>query len=82
MLFSSIKEINTLISKGMSNLYYWKKLTFSKLQFFWKENLKKWTSFEEQKGTIYIPGNVYFAVITNPCLQFLLICFCQEIKGF
>ena len=30
MLFSSIKQINRLISKGMSYIYYWKKLTFSK----------------------------------------------------
>ena len=29
MFFS--KEINRLISKGMSNIYYWEKLTFSKL---------------------------------------------------
>ena len=33
MFFSSIKEINRLISKGMSNIYYWEKLTFSKLRF-------------------------------------------------
>ena len=26
-----VKEINRLISKGMSNIYYWEKLTFSKL---------------------------------------------------
>ena len=49
MFFSSIKEINSLISKGMSNIYYWEKLTFSKLRFSWKENFKKCTSFEEQK---------------------------------
>ena len=29
MFFS--KEINRLISKGMSNIYYWEKLTFWKL---------------------------------------------------
>ena len=46
---SSIKEINRLISKGMSSIYYWEKLGFSKLQFSQKENLKKCTSFEEQK---------------------------------
>ena len=47
----SIKEINRLIiSKGMSSISYWEKLTFSKLQFSWKENLKKCTSFEEQKS--------------------------------
>ena len=47
----SIKEINKLIiSKGMSNISYWEKLTFSKLQFSSKENSKKCTSFEEQKS--------------------------------
>ena len=25
------KEINRLISKGMSDIYYWEKMTFSKL---------------------------------------------------
>ena len=38
----------------MSNKYYWEKLMFSKLVgkenfLSWKENLKKYTSFEEQK---------------------------------
>ena len=51
--------------------------------------MKKCTSFEEQKGTRYIRGNVYFGIIvfsclssTKPCLRFLLICFAREIKGF
>ena len=51
--------------------------------------MKKCTSFEEQKGTRYIPGNVYFGIIvfsclspTKRCLRFLLISFAQEIKGF
>ena len=46
--------------------------------------LKKCTSFEEQKGTRYIWGKVYFGIIvftclssTKPCLRFLLICFCS-----
>ena len=63
--------------------------TFSKLQFYREENLKKCTTFEEQKGTRYIRGNVYFGIIvfsclssTKPCLRFLLICFAREIKGF
>ena len=67
---------------------FWK-LTFSKLRFYWKENLKTCTTFEEQKGTKYIRGNVYFGIIvfsclssTKPCLRFLLICFDREIKGF
>ena len=49
----------------------------------------KCTSFEEQKGTQYIWGNIYFGIIvfnclspTKPCLRFLLICFAQNIKGF
>ena len=51
--------------------------------------MKKCTSFEEQKGTRYIRGNVYFSIIvfsclssTKQCLKFLLICFAREIKGF
>ena len=86
---TSIKEINRLIWKGMSNIYYWEKLTFSKLRFSRKENLKKCTNFEEQKGTRYIRGNVYIGIIvfsclssTKPCLRFLLNCFVREIKGF
>ena len=73
----------------MSNIYYWEKLTFSKLRFSRKENLKKCTNFEEQKGTRYIRGNVYFGITvfsclssTKPCLRFLLNCFVQEIKRF
>ena len=31
-------------------------MTFSKLRFSQKENLKKCTNFEEQKGTRYIRG--------------------------
>ena len=45
--------------------------------------------FEEQKGTRYMRGNVYFGIIvfsclssTKPCLRFLLIFFDREIKGF
>ena len=51
--------------------------------------MKKCTSFEEQKCTRYIRGNVYFGIIvfsclssTKPCLRFLLNCFVREIKGF
>ena len=85
----SIKEISRLIWKGMSNVYFWKKLTFSKLRFSRKENLKKCTNFEEQKGTRYIRGNVYISInvftcfsSTKSCLRFLLICFAWEVKGF
>ena len=76
---TSIKEINRLIWKGMSNIYYWEKLTFSKLRLSRKENLMKFTNFEEQKGARYIWGNVYICIIiftcfssTEPCLKFLL----------
>ena len=65
---------------------------FSKLiekEYLRKENLKKCTSFEEQKGTRYIWENVYFGIIifsclssTKLCLRFLLNCFVREIKGF
>ena len=61
---------------------------FSKLSFSWEENLKKCTSFEEQKGLRYIPGNFHFGIIfsclssTKPSFKFLLIWFAWEIKGF
>ena len=32
---------------------------------FRKENLKKCTIFEEQKGTRYIRGNVYFGILSS-----------------
>ena len=45
MLLSLIKEINSLISKEMSNIYYWEKLTFSKpLFWFFSES-----TFEEKR---------------------------------
>ena len=85
----SIKEINRLIWKGMSNIYYWEKLTFSKLLFSRNQNLKKCTNFEGQKCTRYIRGNVYISIIvfsclssTKPCLTFLLNFFARKIKGF
>ena len=77
------------------NIYCWEKLTFSKLfgkvnlSESLKENLKKCTRFEEQKGARYIWGNVYFGIIifscpasTKPCPRFLLSCLVLEIKGF
>ena len=60
MFFSLIEEINRLISKGMSNIHYWEKLTFSKVRFSRKENLKKCTSFEKQKGAGYIREKALF----------------------
>ena len=64
LLFDTL--INRLIWKGMSNIYYWKKLTFSKPRFPRKENLQKSTNFEEQEGTRCIRGNVLY---WNYCLQ-------------
>ena len=43
------------------------------------------TSFEEQKGTRYIPEKVYFGIIIFSCLsptKFILNCFVREIKIF
>ena len=92
MFFSSVKEINRLISKGMSNIYYWEKLTFSNLvgkENFSEKSLKKCASFEAQKDTRYIRGYVYFAInvfncllSTKSCIKLILICFAQEIRGF
>ena len=51
--------------------------------------MKKCTSFEGEKGTRHIQGNVCFGIIvfiflssSKPCLGFLLICFAREIKCF
>ena len=59
------------------------------LRFSWKEDLKKWTKFEEQKGTRYNRGNVYICLIifsclssAKPCFRFLLNYSVREIKGF
>ena len=38
---SSIKEINRIIWKGLSNIYYWEKLSFWNFQFSPKDNFKK-----------------------------------------
>ena len=88
-MFFYLMFLIDVLSKGMSNIYYWEKLTFSNLRFSRKENLKKGTRFKEQKGPRYIQGNVYFGIIvfsclayTNQCLRILLICFTREKKGF
>ena len=73
MFFSSIKEINRLISKGMSNIYYWEKLTFSNLWFSLKENLKKCTSFEEKKGLRYIFGETFILALSSSAVFHLQI---------
>ena len=55
----------------MPNIYYWEKLTFSKLRFPYKENLKKYTSFDEQKSKMYICVNFILALLLSAvfCLQ-------------
>ena len=83
MFFSSIKEINRYVKHLLL------RKTDVLLWFYRKENLKTCTTFEEQKGTKYIRGNVYFGTVvficlssTKKCLRFLLICLDREIKGF
>ena len=86
-VFSSIKEINRLISKGIQTFTIeknWRSQIFSP-----KENLKKCASFEEPKSTTYNQGTVYFVIMlfsclssTNLCLRFLLIGFARKIIGF
>ena len=90
MFFSSVKEMNRLISKGMLNIYYWQKPTSQNFDFLRKKmHWKETTSFEEQKDKRLIQGNIYFGIIVfgrlsfkKPCLRFPSICFVQEIKGF
>ena len=54
MFFNSVKEINRLrkkiLSKGMSNIYYWEKLTYSNFGF------SKCSSLKEKEDIL---GNVY-----------------------
>ena len=63
------------------NIYYWEKLTFSKpvgKVHFSERNLKKCTSFEEQKSTRYIWKNLYlplsFVYKTVTQISFKLFC--------
>ena len=89
-----VKEINRLISKGMSNIYYWEKLTFSKLagkEHFSKRNFEemhllwigkryKWRS---GKDLFYFSITVFSCFLsTNLCLRFLFIGFSQEVNDF
>ena len=62
---SSIKEINRLIWKGMSNIYYWEKLTFSKLRFSRKENLKKCTTLKSKKVQGIFGGTFILALSSS-----------------
>ena len=74
------------------NIYYWEKLTFSKLV--GKVNFSE-RKFEEMhqlwraKRHKAYSGKRFFGIMvfsclssTKPCLRFLLICFVREIKGF
>ena len=78
MIFSSIKEINRYVKHLLL-----RKTEVRKTLILSEENLKKCTTFEEQKGTRYIRGNVYFGIIvfsclssTKPGLRFILM-FCS-----
>ena len=67
-----------------------KKLTFSNIWYSRRENLKKCTSFGEQKKVQGIFGGIYLQLplvfscfsSTKQCLRFHLIGFAWEIKGF
>ena len=83
---SLIKAINRSVKHL---LYYYEKLTFTKLLFKREKNLKKCTTFEEQKGASYIRVNLCFGIIvfgclssTKKCFRFLLIYFDRDIEGF
>ena len=69
LLLLVAETINTLIWKGMSNIYYWEKLTFSKLQFSRKENLKKCANFGEQNGTSIFQGTFILVLLSSPLLR-------------
>ena len=53
MFFSSFIGMNRLISKGMSNLYYWERLTFSKLLFCKFQNLSPGQFLESSNSCRY-----------------------------
>ena len=87
MFFSSIKERNRLISKRISNIYYWETLTFSKLVE--KENLSErliWRNalaLESKKvqskfGEKFILAFFYAAVFLQISFNF----FCSGDKRF
>ena len=66
------------------NIYYREKLSFSKLVgkiICRKENLKKCTSFEDQKGIRYIREMFILALLSSAVIR-LQNCFVWEIKDF
>ena len=65
-----MNKLVNIIFVLLLDVFNWEKLTFSKLVgkgISRKENLKKGISFEEQKGTRYIRGNVHFGIIIFSC---------------
>ena len=87
MFFSYIKEINKLISKGMSNIYYWEKLTFSRLPFSWKKNWRNALALKKVQGIFGWTFNLALSssavfFLQNSVSDYFLIRFALEIKGF
>ena len=87
--------INSLISKGMSNITIEKNVECLKRRFSRKENLKKCSSFERAKRyKIYsrksllrhyrLQLSVFYRLLLSTKLyfRFILICFAQEINRF
>ena len=76
----------------MSNIYYWEKLTFSKLAGkvnFSKRKFKEMHQLWRAKRYTVNSGNVYFGIIvfscfssSKSCLRFPSIIFAWEINGF
>ena len=88
MLFSSIKEINSLLSKGMSSIYLKvAKLTFSKL---WYSKFKKFISrpvFWELQLTKYhwvlkVVATKKSETWEQNCVAFLVFLFLKELWRF
>ena len=71
MFFSSIKEINRLLSKRMSHLLL-RKADVLKSSISRKENLMKCTSFEEQKGLF---GDTFILALSSSAVFRLLVRF-------
>ena len=63
--------VNKYIGKRMSKLCFLETLTLlkrgAKVNFLEKKNLKIYTSFEVQKCTMYIQGNILFGIILFSC---------------
>ena len=64
MFFSSIKELNRLLSKGMSNIYYYEQLTFSKLQVSRKDIFKNALALKSKKVQC-VPGETFILALSS-----------------